>query len=248
MQTEKPFCIRLAGRTIKISPLHPYLRTYCRAYLTEPLARPDVTITISEDDVAFEWEKSRREDERQGRPVRPFPDDYLETLAAYRKIAVALLDYDTLLFHGSCIAVDGAGYLFAAPSGTGKSTHARLWRELFGERTVMVNDDKPLLKVTEQGVTAYGTPWDGKHRLSTNTAVPLHAVCFLNRGETNHIAPVDFWTAFPLLLRQTYRPEERDAMEKTLLLLEKAASQVRLYTMDCNLSQDAAKVAYHGMK
>jgi serine kinase of HPr protein (carbohydrate metabolism regulator) len=57
--------------------------------------------------------------------------------------------YDTFLFHGSAIAVDGVGYLFTAKSGTGKSTHARLWRELLGARAVMVNDDKPLLRVTE---------------------------------------------------------------------------------------------------
>ena len=47
--------------------------------------------------------------------------------------------YDTILFHGSVIAVDGEGYLFTAKSGTGKSTHARLWRETFGDRAVRVS-------------------------------------------------------------------------------------------------------------
>ncbi len=60
----------------------------------------------------------------------------------YRKLAESLLEYGVLLFHGSSVAVDGFGYIFAAQSGTGKSTHARLWRELLGERAVMVNDDK----------------------------------------------------------------------------------------------------------
>ena len=89
--------------------------------------------------------------------------------------------YDTILFHGSAVAVDGIGYLFTAKSGTGKSTHTRLWRELFGERAVMLNDDKPLIKVSENGIIVYGTPWDGKHRLSTNTFVPLKGICFMSK-------------------------------------------------------------------
>ena len=83
----------------------------------------------------------------------------------YRKIADALVDDGVILYHGSVIAVDGQGYLFTAKSGTGKSTHTALWRELFGERAVMVNDDKPLLRVKDDQVTVYGTPWNG-NRLS----------------------------------------------------------------------------------
>lgn len=52
----------------------------------------------------------------------------------YRKIAEKLVQYDVMLFHGSAVAVDGIGYLFTAKSGTGKSTHTRLWREYFGDR------------------------------------------------------------------------------------------------------------------
>lgn len=141
----------------------------------------------SQSDIEYEREKSALEDRKEGLPIRNFPDSYLETLAVYRKFAENLLAYDTVLFHGSVVAVDGIGYLFTAKSGTGKSTHTRLWREYFGERAVMVNDDKPLLQVTENGVIVYGTPWDGKHHLSNNISVPLKAICILTRAEENHI-------------------------------------------------------------
>ena len=65
--------------------------------------------------------------------MRKYSDIYLETMAVYRKIEDKLLDYDTILFHGSAVAVDGVGYLFTAKSGTGKSTHTRLWREMLSE-------------------------------------------------------------------------------------------------------------------
>ena len=79
--------------------------------------------------------------------------------------------------------MDGQAVLFTAKSGTGKSTHTKLWRDLFGERAVMVNDDKPLLRILKDGVLVCGTPWDGKHRLSTNCALPLKAICILERGK-----------------------------------------------------------------
>ncbi len=99
--------------------------------------------------------------------------------------------YDTVLFHGSALAIDGDGYLFTAKSGTGKSTHTRLWRERFGDRVVMINDDKPLLHIDAGSVIAYGTPWNGKHRLGTNASVPLRADCVFSdaRSRTAFFLP-----------------------------------------------------------
>ena len=173
--------------------------------------------------------------------------EYLETLAIYRKIATKMLDYDIFLFHGSVIAVDGIGYLFTAKSGTGKSTHAGLWRKLFGERAVMINDDKPLIKITDQSVLAYGTPWDGKHHLSSNTGVPLKALCILTRSEINEITAVEKRDIMPILCQQTYRPSEPTALMKTLSLVDRLGKNVKLYRLSCNMEPEAAQVAYDGI-
>ena len=152
------------------------------------------------------------------------------------------------MFHGSCIAVDGVGYLFTAKSGTGKSTHTRLWRELLGVKAVMVNDDKPLIRMTGEGAVIYGTPWDGKHRLSSNIAVPLKAVCILERAEENAIHPITADEAYPMLLQQVYRPMDRMAMNTTLTLIDRLAVSVNLWRLDCNMDPEAARVAYEAMK
>ena len=154
--------------------------------------------------------------------------------------------YDTILFHGSVIAVDGAAYVFTAKSGTGKSTHTALWRRLFGDRAVMVNDDKPLLHVGDV-VTAYGTPYDGKHKLSNKIAVPVKAVCILERAEENSIVKITRSEAYPMLVQQAYRPVDIAAMQKTLSLIDKMADSVELYRLGCNMDPDAARVAYEGM-
>ena len=176
---------KIAERIIEITSVYEDIHTLCKDYLFP--ANPDFSVVTPQEDIEFEREKSAKEDEAKEMPVRQFSDGYLETLAVYRKISEKMPDYDTILFHGSCIAVDGVGYLFTASSGTGKSTHAKLWRELLGDRAVMVNDDKPLIRLTDDGAIVYGTPWDGKHRLSANISVPLKALCVLMRFEKNII-------------------------------------------------------------
>ena len=237
---------RIAGRVIAVQSIYENVHELCRAYRAE--GEPDFTVAVTPEDVAFERKKSAREDELAGLPERPFSDGYLETLAVYRKIAEKMPDYDTVLLHGSCVAVDGEAFLFTAKSGTGKSTHARLWRELFGERAVMVNDDKPLLRMTDGGVLVCGTPWDGKHRLSSNIAVPLKGLCILERAAQNRIVPVTAPEAYPVLLQQTYRPADAAAMRKTLALLDRLSASVAFWRLGCNMDIEAARVAYDAMK
>lgn len=263
------FTIRLAGQLFTICPVRDYIREYCKDYIVADVTGQsgiadgdieytssgvgDITtesvtrIRITQSDIDFEREKSAREDIKEGIPIRRFSDAYLETLAVYRKIADYLLSCDTLLFHGSVIAVDGEGYLFTAKSGTGKSTHTRLWREYFGERAVMVNDDKPLLHITDSGVTAYGTPWDGKHRLSTNIAVPLKSICILTRDTTNHIKQAESHAAYPMIVQQTNRSLSADGMKQTLSLIDRMFTLVPVYRLGCNMNIEAARVAYEGM-
>ena len=205
-------------------------------------------VSVSEEDIELERRKSRKEALLEGMPVIQWKDEYLETLAVYRKIATGLLEYDRLLFHGSAIAVDGEGYLFTAKSGTGKSTHTRLWRELFRDRAVMVNDDKPILKITKDKVFVCGTPWDGKHHLSSNIIVPLKAVCILKRDVENHIEAVSVQEAYPILLQQSFRPPEAEKMMKTMNLVRQLAEKVKLYSLRCNMEPEAARVSYEGME
>lgn len=240
--------LKLAGRRIGVETVFGSTLALCREYLDDSRGNVDFSVRTMCSDIAFEREKSRREDEAEGIPVRQFSDEYLETLAVYRKIAERIPDYDTFLFHGSAIAVDGTGYLFTAKSGIGKSTHTRLWRELLGSRAVMVNDDKPLIHVSGGSVLVYGTPWDGKHRLSNNLSVPLSAICLLERGQQNKIHAISPGEAWPMLLQQAYRPADAAAMMKTLTLLDRLTKSVRLYRLRCNMEPEAAKMAWNTMR
>lgn len=242
------FRIKLAEIVIEIHALYAETKEFCREYLTGNDGElPAFPVTITPEDIQYEREKSAGEDLKEGHPVRHFSAPYLETLAVYRKIAERMPEYGVILFHGSAIALDGTGYLFAAKSGTGKSTHTSLWREQFGDRAVMVNDDKPLIKISEKGVFVCGTPWDGKHHLSSNISAPLKAVCLLGRGRQNKINEVRIQEAYPRLIQQVFRPSSPEQMQKVLMLLDVMLHQVRLFQMECNMESAAALTAYQGM-
>ena len=121
--------IKLANIRIAVNNLYPYIEKYCAGYICHDRRRVDFTVDVTEADIARERilsERSRAAERRAAaldcanaaNCAEPAPSDgYLETLAVYRAIAERLPEYDTVLFHGSVIAVDGDGYIFTAKSG-----------------------------------------------------------------------------------------------------------------------------------
>ena len=238
------FILKLSDKNIKVSALYKSTLAYCKGYLTTG-TDVDFTVEITEEDIQKEREIHLASGEY---PSDNIPSDFLEPLALYRKIVELLLPHSYIMFHGSAIAVDGECYIFAALSGTGKSTHTRLWREYFGDRAVMVNDDKPIISITDKGIFVHGTPWNGKHFLGANITMPLKAVCILERAEENSITRITKRDAFPMLYQQTYKPKNPTLLYKTINLIEKLADGVCLFRLGCNMDISAAKVSYEGMK
>lgn len=239
------FNITIAGSVLSVSSLFESTRDYCRAYLTEEA--PDFSLRVTWEDLEFEQAFLDEEARQEGLRRRKFTDPFLERAAIQRSAAEALLSRDVLLLHGSTVAVDGEGYLFTAKCGTGKSTHTRLWREAFGGRAVMVNDDKPFIRITGQEVLACGAPWSGKHGLDTNVTVPLKGICVLTRGEENRIRKAAPEEILPMLLHQSSPPRESGALGQYHRLVEALARRVPLWQMECTKEPDAAWVAYRAM-
>ena len=239
------FLMKIAGHTGHITSLFESTRHYCHKYLAE--GEPDFALTVTREDLAFEQEALRQEALEEGIKVRIFTDPFLERTAIQRKYAEFLFDRDILMTHGSTVAVDGKAYLFTAKCGTGKSTHTRLWRQAFGDRAVMVNDDKPFLKITEEGVFACGSPWSGKHGLDSNITVPLQGICLLERGRENRIHTITAEEALPMLLHQSYCPLPPEKRARFEALVTRLAETVPLWHMQCNMDLSAAEVSHSAM-
>lgn len=237
------FRMEVAGQVGEVISLYDSTRDYCRKYLTD--REPAFLAEVSREDLEFEQADLRREAEEEGMRVRTFTDPFLERAAIQRKFAEFLFDKQVLMVHGSVVAVDGEGYLFTAKCGTGKSTHTRLWRQVFGDRAVMVNDDKPFLRIGESGVYAYGSPWSGKHGLASNVCFPLKGICILRRGAVNVIRSAWSENVRGMLLHQTLVP---DGDTKVPELVGELVRRVPLWEMECTKDPEAARIAYRAMR
>lgn len=229
--------IRIADLNIEIENRFSYLPRFCRRFAAE-FSQPDLSVRVDDADLAAERVLAPHEKD----------DGRLESVAAYRKIALAMPRFDGFLFHACVVECDGRAYAFAAPSGTGKSTHAALWLRVFGDRARILNGDKPLLRRKNGAWIAYGTPWCGKEGQTANASAPLAGICFLERGSENRIAPLDDAAAVPRLFGQIILPNDPEQAAQMLGLLDQAVKEVPLYLLRCNMDPVAAKVAYEGMK
>ena len=170
--------------------------------------------------------------------------EYLYTGSVFYR---SLLQHDGFLLHSSAVVVDGKAYLFSAPCGTGKSTHTKLWLKVFGDRAYILNEEKPALRLENGTWYAYGTPWSGKHDLSTNSRVPVAGICFLQRGSENKIRPFGGVKAAFAFLEQTARPPETALRTCLMDLLQKFMGSVPVWLLECNMEPQAAVVSYEAM-
>lgn len=160
-----------------------------------------------------------------------------------------LLDFDGFMLHASAVVYQDRAYLFSAPSGTGKSTHTALWRAAFGEEnTYILNDDKPVLRLEEEKIMVYGTPWSGKTNQNRNAGVLLGGICFLERAKENRIERISETEAAFGILNQTIRPVDSSKMAKLLELLDAVIQNTKVWRMGCTVSTDAAVMAFDVMK
>lgn len=239
------FKIEIAGLVTQVQPLYETTAVYCRSYLTDKM--PAFEISITEEDLAFEQRMLDIEAREEGMKLRRFTGPFLERTAIQRKIAEELLKHGTLLMHGSTVGLDGAAYLFTATCGTGKSTHTRLWREVFGDRAVMINDDKPFLTIGSDGVVAYGSPWSGKHGLDHNIGLPLKGICILRRGAVNRIRRITPEEAKDMVYHQCQGTADAGLQERICTLADLMMQKIPLWEMECTKEPEAALVSYSAM-
>ncbi len=240
------FTVELAGVAVQIRCRYEENRNFLSDYLSD--REPVFSIEPSEKDLEVIRIRLSQQAEKDGITQPRVSEAFLENNAIHALLAEGLVHHNVLLMHGSALCMDGEAYIFTAASGTGKSTHARLWRELFGDRVWMINDDKPLLRVGADGITeVFGSPWDGKHHLSRNASAPLKAIVSLQRGTENSIEALSSAQAFTVLRRRAYISPGRDTAEAILAMENRLIAVIPFYRLFCNMECEAARVAWAGM-
>ncbi len=170
------------------------------------------------------------------------PKDIRDFVYAGTAFGQLALGQRRMVFHSSCIEVDGKAVAFSAPSGTGKSTHVGLWQQHVPD-TVIINDDTPVFRFDRDDVVyACGSPWSGKTDLNCNREAPLAAIVMLRRGENNTMRKLCGTEAFARILGQTRKLPFKKNMEQAADLCEELINRVPIYELTCNISEDAVRV------
>ena len=150
-----------------------------------------------------------------------------------------------LEMHSSVVMNDGKGYMFLGKSGTGKSTHSRLWMENIPD-TVLLNDDNPVLRLMPDGTArVYGSPWSGKTPCYKAEDVPAGAVVQLRQAPFNKIERMQHLQAYATLMSSasSFRPFSAlaDGWHRTL---EGLVGILPCYVLDCLPDAAAAELCY----
>ena len=229
------FQIEAADLVIRIENRYDYVQDLCREYITDNNCSPDLTVSVSEEELTREAEKE---------PETFFSRGYGEGVLIYEKISNTLPAFDAFVMHSSVVAVDGQAYAFAAKKGTGKSTHTRYWKEVLGDRLTVINGDKPIYRFQEGRLLAYGTPWCGKENWQTPSSAPLRALCLLEQSSENALFPINAFDTLSELMQQFHLPEGGLVdMPKLMRLIDRMTAVVPVYRLRCRNDRSAAEVA-----
>lgn len=161
--------------------------------------------------------------------------------------AFAAAEHDTLLVHASVIRKDGYGYLFTAPSGTGKSTHTHLWYKHL-EGCDLMNDDNPVVRVIDGEALVFGSPWSGKTPCYRNIEAPVGAITHLAQAPTNavrRLTPVEAFAALlPAVSSMKWDRRVYNGICETLSYLLESTP---VWHLDCLPDAEAAHVCYEAI-
>ena len=236
MQTADSLKLGIAGLTVFVRFRYPEFREFCSKYILADDAPATFEVVATDEQIAEEMKAgSEREAEA-------------ELLCIYRAIAEKLPFYNRFVMHGAAISFDGKAYIFTAASGTGKSTHIRLWRKTLGKTVGIVNGDKPVIEIRDDGTCfVYGTPWAGKERWERNVCLPLGGVCVLRRGKENSVAAISASEALIPIMHQIYLPKAEESAHIQLELADRLLKSAPFYAMNCDISSDAVKCSFEAM-
>lgn len=226
----------IAGLRIDIQNKYAYTTKFCQAYLSEDqTSSVDLVATVTDEEFAEEKKNSEN-----------FSDGYIENICLYRSICLQLPRLNRLLLHASVLECNAEGYAFLGRSGTGKSTHTRLWLKYI-DGTRVVNGDKPILQFDGTKFLVYGTPWNGKEGFGCNTIVPLKGLCFLEQAKENSIRKLTAAETSNRLFTQVLLPQEEESVVATLDLLDKMIAITPAYLLKCDISQTAVKTSFEAL-
>ena len=174
---------------------------------------------------------------------------HLLRFAVWLAFGIYSVSRHTVAVHSSTVIYKDKAILFLGESGTGKSTHTRLWLKHIPD-TELLNDDSPFVFADKKNAVAFGSPWSGKTPCFKNKHVPIAGIVRLSKAPCNKIVKLSKISAVGALLPScppafAYDEYLSDRICDILSLL---IQQVPVYSLECVPDESAAKLVFSTLK
>lgn len=222
------FNIRIADITVEIDNRFAYSYEYCKDWICGGTPDFRACVTPSELD---EYVRCCGYDVRE---------DVAERILLCRAVARELPRYGAFLLHGGVIEYEGHGIIFSAKRGVGKTTHMRLWQEVFGDGVRIINGDKPVIVSKGGTCVAYGTPWCGKEGYGSHGHTVIDKLCFIERGEfpsVRELSPREGWDR---IRSQIIYPTDRSLDDRFVQYITDILLSADIYEASVNMMPESA--------
>lgn len=223
----------IADLVTEFEPKHSHLKKLAKPFEYFGDRKTDITVSLSDEYINSMLKKM----------VPGTTIGVAEEFCYAESFCRSVIKHSAMLIHSSAIEYNGNAYLFSALSGVGKSTHTALWRKAFGNAVKMINDDKPVVRISGGKAVTYGTPFDGGSKIANNISAPLGAVVFIERGEKNSIRKAETSEIIKNLYFSTAHFIGRSTADKMLTNFENLLYCTDFYILTCNTDISAAYTA-----
>lgn len=229
------FVVKIADVNISIRALYEETQVFFEKFISDEEAVE--SIEVKSDKIQEYKEKYPHFDDRQ-----------CEKAIIKYEMDLILVEYDAFPVHASAIAYRNEAFLFSALSGVGKSTHSQKWKNAFGNEVVIINDDRPYLKMIDGKVYAYSHPQSGKHNRYTNASFPVLVIGKIIRDNSNYVKKIPKSDAFAFLMQQSFKMDITQKTSRIINLVRKIVYQVHFFEIHCNMDADAGKIICHELE
>lgn len=227
----------IADFIVEIEPKFDYFKNLCEPFLYEGERSAEFFAVPSESYLVA----------LKNRMVEGSTLEQAEELATASLFNQEIISHGAMLVHSSVLVYDNKAYLFTADSGVGKSTHTRMWHDKFGEKVHILNDDKPIVKIKNGVPLCCGTPFDGGSKIANNETVPIGAIIFIERSDTNFMTIPDTKEIVQRLYTSTVKYVNKEDGMCLLSNFDNLISHTKFFVLHCNTDKSAVDVAYYAI-
>lgn len=227
---------KFANFFVEINPLYDYTKKMIKYFETDEVPTSQV-ITLGE--------KFSDDDYKKYNSLHPeVPVDVAEHIFLATELFRKILKYNAIMVHSSAIKYNDKCYLFSADSGVGKSTHTALWHKVYGDKVQIINDDKPIIRLENNKLIVYGSPFAGGTMKFQNDSAVLGAIVFLERSENNSIEELSPQKAMRYLFKETMRRIDKNKMNDSLNMINVILENCKFYKLKCNMDKSSAILSH----